>query len=218
MEVRSLQLGALQTNCWVVSDGLGGDVVVIDPGGDIEVLMRELGGARVAAVVLTHGHFDHLGAAAQVVERTGAPLLVHEADADRITHASPHGTGGELFGFDDVAPDPDRTLTDGEVLVAGALKLTCLHTPGHTQGSMVLLATDTVPGATPGPDHLFSGDTLFAGSVGRTDFPGGDGRALARSIAEKLAPLAPETVVHPGHGPDTTIGREARLNPFWPRG
>ena len=214
MDVRSLQLGALETNCWVVSDGIGGDAVVIDPGGDFDVLMRALGDARVAAVILTHGHFDHLGAAARIVEQSGAPLLVHEADAERITHASPHGTGGELFGFDDVAPHADRTLADGDVLTVGALTLTCLHTPGHTQGSMVLLAAD----GSLGPDHLFSGDTLFAGSVGRTDFPGGDARALARSIAGKLAPLAPDTVVHPGHGPDTTIGREARLNPFWPRG
>jgi len=113
-----------------------------------------------------------------------------------------------------VAPPADRILHDGDNIAVGAVTLQVLHTPGHTAGGICLYALDPT-GAAP---HLISGDTLFAGSVGRTDFPGGDARALSRSIAEKLAPLPPETLVHPGHGPDTSIGREARINPFWPRG
>jgi glyoxylase-like metal-dependent hydrolase (beta-lactamase superfamily II) len=103
-------------------------------------------------------------------------------------------------------------LRDGDVIEAGELRLTVLHTPGHTPGGNVLFAEQ--PTATP---ELFSGDTLFAGSVGRTDFPGGDARALSHSIASKIVGLPPETIVHPGHGPDTTIARERRLNPFFPR-
>jgi len=214
MRISGVSVGDLGTNCWVVSDDTGGPAVVIDPGGDAPEILSAIEGRVVEAVVLTHAHFDHLGAAEQVMLATGAPLLVHEADAGRVTSDAPHGTGGAIFGFDGcVAPPADRTLRDGDVIEAGALRLAVLHTPGHTEGGISLLAED----AAGGPAHLFSGDTLFAGSVGRTDFPGGDGRVLARSIAGKLAPLPPDTVVHPGHGPETTIAREQRINPFWPR-
>jgi glyoxylase-like metal-dependent hydrolase (beta-lactamase superfamily II) len=166
----------------------------------------------VSAIILTHAHFDHIGAVAEVVAATGAPIYIHALDSRRLTSAEPGGTGGALFGFDHVSPPADRELEDGEVLQAGTLRLEVLHTPGHTAGGISLLATDSA-----GPPHLFSGDTLFAGSVGRTDFPAGDASALAHSIASKLAPLPAETIVHPGHGPETTVGREARINPFWPR-
>lgn len=207
MRVRRLQLGELQTNCWLADDGAGGPVVVIDPAGDAEVLLDAIADDDVAVVVLTHGHFDHLGAADAVRDATGAPLAVHEADAGFISDAVT--TGGVMFGFDHSTRAAERVLRDGDTVVAGGLVLRVLHTPGHTPGSISLLAE--------GEGHLFSGDTLFAGSVGRTDFPGGDARALSRSIAEKLAGLPPDTSVHSGHGPDTTIGREVRMNPFFPR-
>jgi len=206
--VEGLTLGELETNCWIASDAAGGPLVVIDPAGEAEVLLAALHGRSVAAVVLTHGHFDHLGAATAVLAATGAPLFAHSADAAAVTSAVTNG--GAVFGFDAVAPVPDRELEDGDVVVAGALRLTVVHTPGHTPGSVCLYAeTDAGP-------HLFSGDTLFAGSIGRTDFPGGDPRAMRASIA-RLALLPPQTLVHPGHGPDTTIAREARSNFFWPR-
>lgn len=206
--VQRLTLGELETNCWIVSDGAGGPLVVIDPAGEEETLIAEIRGRAVAAVVLTHGHFDHLGAASALLAATGAPLMVHEQDAGVVTSAV--ANGGAVFGFDMVAPEPDRRLRDGDVVEAGTLRLTVLHSPGHTPGCICLYAE--------GPEvpHLFSGDTLFAGSVGRTDLPGGDARAMRDSIAH-LAVLPLETIVHPGHGPDTTIEREARTNFFWPR-
>jgi glyoxylase-like metal-dependent hydrolase (beta-lactamase superfamily II) len=131
-------------------------------------------------------------------------VLVHEADADTITSAV--ASGGALFGFDVAARPADRLLREGDTVEAGDVVLTVLHTPGHTPGSVCLV----------GHGHLFSGDTLFAGSVGRTDFPGGDLAAMRRSIG-RLASLGDDTRVHPGHGPETTIGRERRVNPFFPR-
>lgn len=214
MKVERIVVGPLDVNCWIVADEAGGPAVVIDPGDDADAVMHALHGNGVAAIVLTHAHFDHIGAVADLIDLTGAPLAVHGADADRLGSAGPSGTGGALFGFDShTAPPADRTLVDGDVIEAGELTLTVLHTPGHTEGGICLLACDRTDCR-----HLFSGDTLFAGSVGRTDFPGGDARALAASIAAKLSGLPEATVVHPGHGPDSTIGREARINPFWPRG
>jgi len=205
VNIERLVLGPLDTNCYLVSEDGQSPLIVIDPAGESETLLAAIGQREVAAVVLTHCHFDHLGAVAAVIGATGAPLAVHDRDADYITDSV--GTGGQAWGFDDVAPPATRRLNDGDVVTAGALALTVLETPGHTPGSICLT----------GEGHVFAGDTLFAGSVGRTDFPRGDGRALAMSIATKLAPLPDDTRVHPGHGPDTDIARERKLNPFFPR-
>ncbi len=206
MRVERLTVGALDTNCWIVDDGRSGPALVIDPAAEAVTILEAIGEVPVSAIVLTHGHFDHLEAAGEVCAATSAPLLVHEADAPFIT--SSEGTGGAMWGFEVTAPPADRTLVDGDVIEVGELRFEVLHTPGHTPGCICLY----------GHGHLFSGDTLFASSVGRTDFPRGDGGALRRSITGKLAPLADETIVHPGHGPDTTIGRERMVNPFFPRG
>jgi len=210
MQVTRLILGALETNCWIVGDDADGPRAVIDPGDEAPRILEELAGAPVSHVILTHSHFDHIGAVGDLVAATGARLAAHVDDAASL--ASAETTGGAAFGFDHTAPAPDVLLADGDALEVGGVTIAVLHTPGHTPGGMCLLATDGT-----GAAHLFSGDTLFSGSVGRTDFPGGDSRALSRSIAQQLAPLDASTIVHPGHGPDTTIARESRLNPFWPR-
>ena len=203
-----LVLGPLDTNCWLAEDGAGGPLIVIDPAGDPDELIAALRGRPVIAVVLTHGHFDHIGAAAEVLAATGAPLLVHAEDAASLREPMGMAMHAMMFGAVQKAPTPDRLLVDGDLVEAGALELHVIHTPGHTPGSICLHAPDDAT--------LFSGDTLFAGSIGRTDFPGGDPDAILRSLG-RLAALPEETAVHPGHGPDTTIGREERVNPFWPR-
>jgi hydroxyacylglutathione hydrolase len=206
--VERLTLGELETNCWLVSAGPSEPLIVIDPAAEPDVLLAAIRGRAVAVVVLTHGHFDHLGAVSAVCAATGAPLLVHADDASVITSAE--ANGGAAFGFDAVAPRADRVLRDGDIVEAGALRLEVIHTPGHTPGSICLF-TEGPAGAL-----LFSGDTLFAGSIGRADFAGGDPRAMRASIA-RLAALPSNTAVFPGHGPGTTIERESRVNFFWPR-
>lgn len=212
MHIDRVQVGPLETNCWVVSDGAGGPAAVIDPGDDVDAVLDVLGERELSLVILTHGHFDHLGACRALVEARPAPIVIHREDAEFITSAE--GTGGALFGFHGhIAPAADCIVDDGDVLELGNLAMEVVHTPGHTPGSICLLVRDPSSGS----PHLFSGDTLFAGSVGRSDFPRGNGRALIRSIAEKLVIMPGETVVHPGHGPETTLAREAKINPFWPR-
>lgn len=206
MKVERLVLGPIDTNCWLVSDGAGGPLVVVDPAGDAPVLLDAVGDSPVEAVVLTHGHFDHLGAVRRLMVATGAPLMVHRLDADAA--ADPVANLAYMGGEKVCAPVADRLLEDGDEIRAGAVTLTVLLTPGHTPGSICLYA----------PGHLLSGDTLFADSVGRCDLPGGDARALAASIRDKLVDLPDDTRVYPGHGAETTIGRERRSNIFWPRG
>jgi len=211
MRVDRVSVGPLETNCWIVSDALG-VAIIIDPGGEHGLILDAVGDREVCAILLTHCHFDHLGAVAAVVEATSAPILVHVDDADFTQ--TPHGTGGDMFGLPlAIAPPPDRTLRDGETVAVGELSLEIISTPGHTPGSICAFTRDPQSG-TP---HLFSGDTLFAGSVGRTDFPRGDASAMRRSLTSRLAMLPEDTVVHPGHGPETTVRRESRVNPFWPR-
>jgi glyoxylase-like metal-dependent hydrolase (beta-lactamase superfamily II) len=205
MHVVRLVLGPLSTNCWIVSKGPEDPAIVIDPADELPRILEALGERPVTTVVLTHCHFDHIAAAEGLVEATGAPLLAHRLDAPFVT--DPVGTGAALFAMDGTAPRPDRELEDGDVVEGDGFQLEVVHTPGHTPGSISLL----------GEEHLFSGDLVFAGSVGRTDFPRGDARELKRSIVERVSPLADEVAVHPGHGPDTTVGRERLVNPFFPR-
>ncbi len=205
VQVRVLTVGALATNCYLVRDPESGETLVIDPGAEGERILAALreSGARVVAIVNTHGHWDHFGANAAVKEATGAPLLLHAADADwlsgRLANRSPLAALAQV-----TSPPADRFLADGEELALGRHRLRVIHTPGHTAGGICLYL----------PGLLFSGDTLFAEAVGRTDLPGGSAAALRSSIREKLFVLPEETVVYPGHGPSTTIGDERSLNPY----
>jgi hydroxyacylglutathione hydrolase len=206
--------GPWQTNCWVVAPVAGEECVVIDPGyGAEEPLDAILAEHRLrpVAVLLTHGHVDHTWSVVPVCGAKGVPALMHPADRGMLVEpASAIGAppGTPILGrLDWSEPDDVRELKDGEVLELAGLQLRVDETPGHTPGSITFLAGS----------EYFSGDLLFAGSIGRTDFPGGSFEQIQESLQAVALALPDETVVRPGHGPDTTIGRERVSNPFMPR-
>ena len=204
--VRQTVVGPFAENTWLAADPDTGDAVIVDPGGDtVRVLgMAHPGDFRVGLLLATHGHVDHVFGAEEVRERTGAPFLVHAGDAPFV-QALPGQAAGLGFGAAR-SPRVARFLEDGETLRVGGHLLQVLHTPGHSPGSVSLwFPEDRV---------LFTGDTLFRGSVGRTDLPGGDLEALQRSIRERLFPLGDDVRFLPGHGPGGLLGEERRLNPF----
>jgi hydroxyacylglutathione hydrolase len=203
--------GPWETNCWVVAPGRGEQCVVIDPGygveGPLDDVLSEYGLAPVA-VLLTHGHVDHTWSVTPVCGAKGVPALIHPDDRAMLTNPNPGlGTppGTPIFGrLEWAEPDDVRELADGETLPLAGLELRVDSAPGHTRGSV----TFTCDG------EFFSGDLLFAGSIGRTDLPGGSFEQIQESLARVPLGLPDETVVRPGHGPDTTIGRERAMNPF----
>jgi len=201
-----LPVGMLQCNCSILGDETSGEAIVIDPGDDIAriVAILERHKLKVKQILITHAHIDHIAGAARLKALTGAPILYNQFDLPLVKMMDVQA-GWLGVTTPDVRP-PDDTLEDGKVIAISGLSGSILHTPGHTQGSVCLFL--------PEKNLLLAGDTLFAGSVGRTDLPGGDGPMLIRSIREKLLPLPDETVVIPGHGPKTTIGEEREFNPF----
>jgi len=207
MILRCLPVGPLDANCYIIASAAPGPALVIDPGGDEDAIasaLRELG-LKPDALLLTHGHLDHTGAAAALKDSTRAPLLVHRRDAVLLDGAA---AAFFLPGLRVKPIAPDRFLGDGEIIEAGGLSLRTLHTPGHSPGSVCFHCFSVSPGV------VFTGDTLFAGGVGRTDFPGGSYESLIKAIRERLLTLPEDTVVYPGHGPRSTIGEEKRGNPF----
>lgn len=205
--VRRAVVGPFAMNAWLVACDRTGEAALIDPGDEIPrvLALARPEGFRVTRIVLTHGHLDHVTGAGDAAAATGAPVQIHAADR-ALLEALPEQTA--MFGLPPVdgAPAVAHHHVHGERLRVGDHEATILHVPGHTPGSCAIhFAAD---------GHLFSADTLFAGSIGRTDLPGGDARAIVRSIREVLFPLGDETVVHCGHGPDTSIGEERRENPF----
>jgi glyoxylase-like metal-dependent hydrolase (beta-lactamase superfamily II) len=198
-------VGPLACNCYVVGDPTARRAIVIDPGGDASELLGVLAAQNleVTAIVATHAHFDHLLAAEELRAATGAPFYLHRSDEALLSWMQ---ESGRLFLGADLPPPPevDSWTTEGDRLVAGAAELEVIHTPGHSPGSISLVAEGA----------LFSGDTLFAGSVGRTDLPGGDSASLVQAVRGKLFELPPQTPVYPGHGPATSLEEERRSNPF----
>jgi glyoxylase-like metal-dependent hydrolase (beta-lactamase superfamily II) len=194
-----------QTNCYVVGAEPAGPGVVIDPGGDGPRIVAQVeeAGLAVEYVLLTHAHFDHVGAVPDVLQATGAQLALHAGDRPLLES----GGGGARWGLTlPPMPAPDLALEDGQVLEVGDLRFQVLATPGHTGGGVSFYE--------PQAGAVFVGDALFESGVGRTDLPGGDTATLMRSIKRVLFALPEETVVYPGHGPTTTIGREKRANPW----
>ncbi len=210
--------GMLACNCYVLAQSQGSDAIVVDPGqGAFGGLRRVLDDNRLTpvAVLLTHGHVDHIWSAQKVADSFGCPVFIHPADRSMLTDPI-RGFGpriaqvafGALFREPRQVIDLDR---DGQTLDLGGIALTVRHTPGHTRGSVSFRVADPADGAA---GLVFTGDTLFKGSVGRTDLPGGSGRDLIGSIMTKLMVLDDGTRVLPGHGESSTIGAERRTNPF----
>ena len=203
MLIRTLETGSFAANCYLVACKETLQGLLIDPGDDAEriIEMVKENNVTIKYIFNTHGHFDHTGANEAVRAAFNAPILIHAADGDLFQ--KPRESLAAFFSQKKLAK-PDSLLTDGQQVQFGKLTATVIATPGHTKGSSCLLVEGV----------LFSGDTLFAGSVGRTDLPGGSAEELFESIKEKLLILPPETKVYPGHGPDTTIGMELANNPY----
>jgi glyoxylase-like metal-dependent hydrolase (beta-lactamase superfamily II) len=193
MEVREMlkkmAVGLYQANCYVLGSKTTMEGIVIDPGDEApriaEVISRA--GLKIRYILLTHEHFDHTGAALEIKKTTGAPVLIHPLDARGLQFV------------------PDGHIVDRQELPLGELVISVIHTPGHSPGGICLYTHGAV----------FTGDTLFAGSVGRTDFPGGDHKGLIHNVVEKIFPLGDDVRVYPGHGPHSVIGRERQSNPFF---
>jgi hydroxyacylglutathione hydrolase len=187
--LRKLVVGPYQANCYILGCKTTREGLVIDPGDDAFGIVNEITklGLQIRYILITHGHIDHIGGAQDLKRITKAPVWIHPYDA-----------GG--LGF-----RPDGSLFDGQTIPLGTFKISVIHTPGHSQGGVCFQA----PGA------VFTGDTLFAGSVGRTDFPGGSHEQLIQGVVHKIFPLGDDLRIYPGHGPNSTIGIERKTNPFF---
>ncbi|KGM97034.1 beta-lactamase [Clostridium novyi A str. 4552] len=198
MKIKRIPAGMYGANCYILIDGNEG--CIIDPGGDADMLIRNIDALNIDVkfILLTHGHMDHTGGVQELKDRYNVPVYINENDLELMRKHS------QVFGPAWNETEEDKTIKDGDVLKLGNLEIKCLETPGHTPGGMSFVVKDVV----------FTGDTLFRGSVGRTDFPGGDHSALIRSIKEKLIVLDDDTVVLPGHEGESNIKFEKQYNPF----
>jgi hydroxyacylglutathione hydrolase len=203
MIIERLTVGPIEANCYIVADENTKEGLVIDPGDDPQDILKRIQqlALTIKYIVLTHGHFDHVSATAAVKKATNAKLAIHEADAESLNNSMLARLAGLIHK---PVPQPDILLKGWEDLTIGGLRFTVLHVPGHTPGGIALY----------GQDVVFTGDTLFEGSIGRTDLPGGDYYQIIDSINSRLLVLDDEVKVYPGHGEQTTIGVEREHNPF----
>jgi glyoxylase-like metal-dependent hydrolase (beta-lactamase superfamily II) len=206
MILESFPVGPLACNCTILGDEKTGEAIVIDPGDEVERIHRRLSrlGLTLKKILVTHAHIDHIGGALRLKQLTGAPILLNEDDLPLLATMTTQA-GWLGMAVPETAP-PDGNLADGQMVGLEGYPATVLHTPGHSQGSVCLHFAPL--------KLLVAGDTLFAGSIGRTDLPGGNFDQIIDSIHKRLLPLPDETRVLTGHGPETTIGAERRSNPF----
>lgn len=203
--VGGVVVGLFRENCYIIGSKQTGEAVCVDPGDEVDeikALAREMK-VKITKIACSHGHLDHIMAVRALKEETGAPFLLHQQDLE-IARNMPASAWNMLQRRELPTPDPDAFLADGDDVEIPGISLKVIHTPGHTPGSICLYA----------PGILFSGDTLFQGSIGRTDMPGGSFSQIMDSIITRLLELPDETIVRPGHMDQTTIGLERRGNPF----
>ncbi|MBN1636088.1 MAG: MBL fold metallo-hydrolase [Deltaproteobacteria bacterium] len=206
MLLHSIAVTMFMTNCFILADEETNDAIIIDPGGEEERIFQMINnmGVNIVGIVNTHAHVDHIGALSAIKDAYDAEIMLHQLELPILRNSSKMG---RLFGVEiEQPPEPDRFLAEGDQVVFGKTKLRVVETPGHSPGGISLVTSDNT--------FCFAGDTLFAGSIGRTDLPGGDYRTLIDSIKTKLIPLGDEMKVLPGHGPATSIGVERKHNPF----
>ena len=204
MIIKKLEVGPIMANCFILGCENTKECVVIDPGDDAETILMALAklSLTVKYLINTHGHFDHVGANKKMKEVTQATLAIHPDDEPMLMELS---KSASMFGLTaENSPPADLLLNHGDQVSFGDITLEVIHTPGHSMGGICLYTKG----------HLFAGDTLFAGSIGRTDLPGGNYDTLIASIKTKLFDLPDDTIVYTGHGPETSIGNEKRVNPF----
>lgn len=206
MDIKVLPVGFLQTNCYVVSCPITKEGIVIDPGDECERIINVLQNSelKIKYIVNTHGHHDHVGCNKQLKDFLKCDLLIHEDDENLLVNAKLNLAN--FLGVDNDSPAPDKLLKEKDFINFGNEKLEVIHTPGHTPGGICLYSTRK--------KVCFTGDTLFYGSIGRTDLPGGSYKTLLKSLKEKVIKLPDEVVVYPGHGPESSIGKEKVINPF----
>ena len=206
MFLERLVVGALETNCYLISCKKTKKAVVIDPGGEDEVELilnlLQINNFDLKYVINTHGHIDHIAGNNLLKAKTEALLLIHKLDADMLVDANKNFSS--FMAKEICSPPEDKLLAEGDEVSLGTLNLRVIHTPGHTPGGISLVLNNIV----------FTGDTLFAGGIGRTDLTGGSYQDLIKSIKEKLLILGDDKIIYPGHGPDSTIGEERRTNPY----
>lgn len=202
IEVITIKVGPWETNCYLVTPKGGEESMIIDPGAEPERILSQVRGLNVRYIINTHGHSDHIGANRAIKEVSGAKILIHRDDASMLTY--PRENLSLLWSQEITSPPADRLLEGGEKIRLDGISWKVIHTPGHSPGGISLL----------GDNWLFSGDTLFARSVGRTDLPRASWEILLESIRKNFLTLDDHVIVYPGHGPSTTIGEERRWNPF----
>ncbi|MBN6185964.1 MBL fold metallo-hydrolase [Aneurinibacillus sp. BA2021] len=205
LRIYTFSLGPLQTNCYIVANEQTKEAIIIDAGMQPGELLDKAADYKVQAILLTHAHFDHMGGLEQVRKKTGAPVYIHASEQEWLTNPDLNGSSRwPMIGGAMTSAPAEHEVKEGDVLTLAGMEIVVFETPGHTPGGVSFLIGE----------ELFSGDTLFAHSIGRTDLPGGNYEQLIASIQAKLMPLPEETRVYPGHGPDTTIGFERLHNPF----